>query len=112
MSSTRQRKTTEKALVMVFVVAMAMTMSIGMASAYYPDRAGTVGYWHFDEGSGTIAYDSSGQGNNGTIYGATWTSGKVGGALEFDGKDDYVEVPDNPSLDTGSDEDVTIEVWV
>jgi len=47
---------------------------------------GEVGYWKFDEGSGTTASDSSGLKNNGTINGeATWTSGKYGGALELDG---------------------------
>ena len=30
---------------------------------------GLVGYWKFDEGSGSIAYDSSGNNNNGTLYG-------------------------------------------
>ncbi len=46
---------------------------------------GLVGWWRFDEGSGTIAGDSSGNGNNGTIYGATWVAGKYGQALSFDG---------------------------
>ena len=32
----------------------------------------TIGLWDFNEGSGNIAYDSSGNGNHGTIYGATW----------------------------------------
>ncbi len=31
-----------------------------------------VGWWKFDEGSGTIAADSSGNGNDGKIIGATW----------------------------------------
>ena len=31
------------------------------------------GYWHLSEGAGAINYDSSGQGNNGTISGATWS---------------------------------------
>ena len=62
-----------------------------------------VSWWKFDEGSGTIAYDSAG-GNDGTIYGATRTSGQVGGALSFDGSNDYVEVvdPADESLDFGS----------
>lgn len=30
------------------------------------------GLWHLSEGAGGICYDSSGQGNNGTINGATW----------------------------------------
>jgi hypothetical protein len=61
-----------------------------------------VGYWKFDEGFGDIAYDSSGYGNNGTLLnGATWADGLplLGKTLEFDGIDDYVQVPDAPSLD-------------
>ncbi len=46
-----------------------------------------VGWWEFEEGTGTIAYDSSGNGNNGTLRGEPdWVSGKAGDyALEFDG---------------------------
>ncbi|MFQ6120757.1 MAG: hypothetical protein ACE5KE_12850 [Methanosarcinales archaeon] len=57
----------------------------------YPDRNGTVAYWTFDEGSGNIAHDISGNGNDGSVYGASWTSGKVGKALDFDGSNDYVD---------------------
>ena len=32
-----------------------------------------VGYWRFDEGLSNIVYDASGNGNSGTIYGATWS---------------------------------------
>ena len=49
-------------------------------------------YWKFDECSGNTAYDSSGHGYDGTIYGATWTTdGYSGCALDFDGVDDYVD---------------------
>jgi hypothetical protein len=69
-----------------------------------------IAYWKFDDGFGTEAGDSSGYGNDGTIYGATWTTGKVGNALSFDGVDDYIEVPHSSSLDiTGS---ITLEAWV
>ncbi|GAN31510.1 LamG-like jellyroll fold domain-containing protein [Candidatus Brocadia sinica] len=56
-------------------------------------KAGMVGYYKFDEGNGTIAIDSSIYGNNGTINGATWTTGKSEGALSFDGIDDFASVP-------------------
>ena len=58
----------------------------------------------------TYAVDISQYGNNGTIHGATWTNGKFGSALEFDGVDDYVSVPDDESLDIT--DTVTIEVWI
>ena len=54
---------------------------------------GLVGWWKFDEGSGTVAYDSSGNGNDGNlINGPTWVSGKIGGALSFDGVNDHVRI--------------------
>lgn len=57
---------------------------------------GLVGYWHFDEGTSTVAYDASGNGNSGTLTnGPTWQSGtncKAGNCLSFDGTDDYVIV--------------------
>ncbi len=55
-----------------------------------PDDTGIVAWWKFDEGSGNIAQDSSGNSNTGTLYGSTWASG---GRLYFDGADDAVEVP-------------------
>jgi hypothetical protein len=47
----------------------------------------------FDEGSGETATDSSGNGNDGTIIEATWTTGKNGGALSFNGINNYVSIP-------------------
>jgi hypothetical protein len=67
-----------------------------------------IGLWKLDEGSGTIAGDSSGNGNHGTIYGsATWTTGKSGNALDFDGVDDYVDVGDIDLTDA-----FTISAWI
>lgn len=70
---------------------------------------GLVAHWTFDEGSGTIAHDSAGN-NNGVIHDATWTTGKFGGALDFDGDKDYVTVPDNDSLTPSSQ--ISICFWV
>jgi|LGVF01.1.fsa_nt_gb uncharacterized repeat protein (TIGR01451 family) len=75
------------------------------------DDDGLVAEWHFDEGSGSVLADSSGNGNDGVIYGATWVEGKYGGALSFDGVDDYVEVSDSPEL-SGGVKDLTVEAWV
>ncbi|MBN1786765.1 MAG: hypothetical protein JW806_00035 [Sedimentisphaerales bacterium] len=59
---------------------------------------GLVAHWMFDEGTGSVAGDSA-NGHNGTITGATWTTGKIGGALNFDGNNDYVRVPNHSDFD-------------
>jgi hypothetical protein len=76
-----------------------------------------VGLWHFDEGSGTIAYDRSTNGHNGILGGdgvgtdqPAWTTGKYGKALSFDGVDDYVEVVENNSLDISGA--ISVEAWI
>ncbi len=56
-----------------------------------------VAIFHFDEGSGTTAHDATENNNHGTIHDATWTTGQFGNALNFDGSDDYVALPNgNP----------------
>ncbi|MFX0200112.1 MAG: LamG-like jellyroll fold domain-containing protein, partial [Candidatus Hodarchaeota archaeon] len=64
-----------------------------------------IGRWHFDEGIGSDAYDSSGYDNHGMLSG-----GKFGNALNFDGINDYVEVPDDVSLDISGN--ITLEAWI
>lgn len=59
-------------------------------SDLYNWAPGPVGYWNFEEGSGTTANDTSGNGYNGTITGATYQSGKFGKALNFNGSTDAV----------------------
>ena len=70
---------------------------------------GVVGSWHFDEGSGTTAYDSSGNNYDGTINGATWVDGKFGKALSYDGDDDYVDTADISEIEL---HDASFVVWV
>ncbi|HBA84847.1 MAG TPA: hypothetical protein DCZ95_12200 [Verrucomicrobia bacterium] len=67
--------------------------------------------WKFDEGSGTTVADSSGNGNNGTISGATWAPGAVRNGLRFDGVDDFVNVPICSALPDG-DCPYTVEAWI
>jgi hypothetical protein len=73
---------------------------------------GLVGYWTFDEGNGTTTKDLSGYGNDGTLVnGPTWTTGKVGGALSFDGSDDYVNIVDFPNT-FNFNGPFSISVWI
>jgi len=55
-----------------------------------PIQDSLVGYWNMDSNDiyGSTLYDKSGNGNNGTISGATTTDGKIKQALSFDGNND------------------------
>jgi len=68
-----------------------------------------VGIWLFDETNGDTAWDSSGNGNDGAINGATRVDGKFGKALEFDGSDDNVDCGNDASLDLT--DAITIMAW-
>ena len=73
--------------------------------------SGLVAAYGFDEGSGSTVTDASGNGNNGTITNATWASaGKYGKALQFNGTNAVVTIPDNASLHLSSG--MTVEAWV
>jgi len=71
---------------------------------------GPLAHWKFDEGSGDLAIDSSGNGNEGDIYNADWVKGEFGVALHFGGEHSYVAVPEIAGLN-GSDA-LTVEAWV
>ncbi|OYT52580.1 MAG: hypothetical protein B6U72_07655 [Candidatus Altiarchaeales archaeon ex4484_2] len=66
--------------------------------------------YYLDEGEGSVALDYSGNGNNGSIHGASWGEGFSESGLFFDGVDDYVEVSDSHTLDFL--DAVTVEAWV
>jgi len=72
---------------------------------------GLVGQWHFDESSGTVALDASTNANTGSLVnGPAWVAGKRGSALNFNGSDSYVSVPDTALLDPPAG--ITISAWV
>ncbi|MHC4498685.1 MAG: LamG-like jellyroll fold domain-containing protein [Planctomycetota bacterium] len=69
-----------------------------------------VGWWKFDEGEGSTAYDSAGD-NDGIFKGdPNWIAGQIGDyALDFDGDGDYVEVSPHSSLNV---QHITMSAWV
>ncbi len=77
----------------------AFTLTVNATTPPPPPSTGPVGWWKLDENTGTSAADSSGSGNNGTLVnGPTWTAGRLGAALAFDGINDNVTIPHSPSL--------------
>lgn len=94
------------------------------------NRGQPVGYWKLDECQGLTAYDSSGNGNNGTIsIGASptntsagtcdsninteaWnngTTGKQNASLDFDGTDDYINLN---SINIVGENEGSISAWI
>ena len=72
---------------------------------------GLVAAYAFEEGSGRLAGDASGRGHAGRIKRSQWVAnGRFGGALDFDGVNDWVTVADEADLNMQAA--ITIEAWV
>jgi hypothetical protein len=72
------------------------------------DLETVVAMWLFDEGKGDVAKDSSGNGLDGEFVKAPkWVDGKFGKALEFNGADNYVKVPEF----TSPSKAITVTAW-
>ena len=88
-------------------------LSPAEVSQLYNFAPGPVGHWKMDEKTGTSANDSSTYGNTGTLGAGTsaptWTNGKYGSGLNFDGSNDYVSVGSNSSLNPSQ---LTYSAWV
>ena len=89
---------------LVLFLGLALTNSIS---------AELIGWWRLDEGSGTMAFDSSGYGNDARFEGSPmWVDdGKLGKALRFNGSSDYLAAPDSESLDINGDQ-LSIAAWI
>ncbi|MDF7808671.1 Ig-like domain-containing protein [Pontiellaceae bacterium B12219] len=69
-----------------------------------------IAYWKLDDGSGTTAADSSGNGFDGAVTDGTWTTGTDGGALDFNGSSSLVTLPASAFADVS--DQITIAMWV
>ncbi|MBP9751659.1 MAG: LamG domain-containing protein [Candidatus Moranbacteria bacterium] len=80
--------------------------------ANVPSNTGLVGYWSFEDGSGTRAEDFSPTSTNtGTLTnGPTWVDGKIGKALSFDGVNQYVLGGNSSLLDMSGS--LSVSFWI
>lgn len=78
-----------------------------------------IGYWNFDEATGTTSADSSGNGNDGTFTGSGVAHSTVlpptscfinTHSLSFSGAGGYVSIPDNATMDPASA--ISISFWM
>ena len=103
------RATLTKATLVVLSIIFISLIFICLSSAVDPKNVAAV--WLFDEGSGNVATDSSGNGNDGEFIGdPEWCDGVFDKALEFDGTNDVIEVPHSREL--AITDEITITVWV
>ncbi len=72
---------------------------------------GLVGWWNFDEGEGPAAADASESAAPSSLEGPLrWVPGRFGLALEFDGRETHVVVPDHARLNPSPF--LTVAAWV
>ena len=89
-----------------------VALSASEVLALYQGTAQPIMSLDFDAGAGTVAADSSGNGNNGTLLnGPVWTAGVTGNALQFDGSNDVVTVAGSASINAVTAQ-VTVAAWV
>ena len=87
----------------------AITVTVNNTTA--PPAAGLISAYSFNEGTGSILADVSGNNNNGAISNATWNaSGRYGAALSFNGSTSRVDIAHSASLDLTTG--LTMEAWV
>ena len=96
------------------LISIAMVVSSAMNGQAFP-KEGLVLHLSFDQSTiqAKTAKDLSKEGNEAIINGgAKVVAGKFGDALEFDGKDDFVEVPLKPSITFSKGDSLTVQAWV
>ncbi len=106
----------------LFLAAIFLCVVPGSASAgtlHLPaNNLGLTVYWSFDDATGTVATDFSGNRNAATIFNTSlpptttsgWTGvGKRGAALNFDGTNDYASAP---PVNLSSTNAITVAFWL
>ncbi|MBN2182054.1 MAG: discoidin domain-containing protein [Sedimentisphaerales bacterium] len=92
---------------LVYLACLVVIFNLSNVYVFGAQDPSLVGWWKLDEGSGEIAYDSSGNAYDGTINGnPEWVFGIDAQALEFDGIDDYIVV------DRMVGTDFTLMAWI
>ncbi len=96
----------------IYVATVILIGSILILAAVDNAAAGTapIIYWRFDETSGSTAFDSSGNNNNGTVIGTAWTAGKINNGLNFSGNTNSYIIK-NPVSNFPTSE-ITAEFWM
>jgi len=79
---------------------------IHMPTIHAQDDSDLIASWTFEDGS---AHDTSGNNHDGSIYGTQMITGTKGDALQFNGVDDYIEIPNSPEFNGLTE--ITVACW-
>ncbi len=97
--------------IFVFVTMIPPANSNPSVSKNFTSSPGLVGYWDFDEGSGSTVDDKTGNGNKATLSnGVQRTAGKFGSGVQFDRNNENVKVIDRNGLNFN--QDFTVAMWI
>jgi hypothetical protein len=95
---------------LIYLISFILVLSMVLTGPVNAADPNLVGWWQFDEGSGTTASDSSGNGNDGILNGnPQWVVGFLDGALEFGEAGDEVSVPYSAALNP--QDSFTVSAW-
>ena len=84
-------------------------LKLALAIRFSRASSALVGWWKFDEGSGTTAADSSGNGDTMTLFnGVSWVAGKIGDAISANGTNQYGTVP---AINLSGTSTLTVAFW-
>jgi hypothetical protein len=82
---------------------------------------GLIGFWPLDEGTGDKVNDAAGNFGQGTIYGASFTTGIKGAALSFNGyctydpidcQVEYFTIPHDDIIYSSPTKEITLTFWI
>ena len=85
-------------------------LAASLARVVLAAEEGLVAHYPFDEGTGSVVRDAGPHGLDGIIHGATYQALEQGFALEFDGVDDHVKIPDSEHLRLATS--ITVSAWL
>jgi len=110
------RRVSAWAVVLAFVAVSSSSLRIPAARGRFVEvleaAGGPILSLPMNEGTGTTTADASGNGSNGVLQnGPTWTTGKFGTGVKFDGSNDTVYVSSPTALNTVKT-GVTVSAWV
>jgi len=97
----------------LFISSIGLILVFSSISFAEINQGNFVGAWLFDDADGQKAMDLTSKSGSGTLHGdPKWVDGKIGRAIDFDGKNDYVDIKLPEIFNDMSKNSFTISFWI